>query len=355
MSYNQNNIIEPFISEKAKILIVDDSKVTLKIEEDLMKAYGMDVTTAKSGEECLDLLNTNKYDIIFMDHMMPNMDGLETTLKIRKRNNEYFKNVIIIALTANTSPNVCSMYIKNGFNDFLEKPIELTKLNKIIRAYLPRKYIIEPKIITSNIEEFSELKIKDIDTAKAIEACCGNLENYLSLLSVAYHDGKNKIKIIKEFANTNDIKNYTIEVHALKTVAALIGATSLSELSSRHEIAGTSNDFTFISKNIDSLLNNYDAILNNIKLVLPKDDIDIKPKIKDFTIQQISDLVIATADAIDNFDLDLISETLNHLLNYDLSDSQISTLNKVKSYINVLDYDNAFELITKFNSSLPKS
>ena len=84
MSYNQNNIIEPFISEKAKILIVDDSKVTLKIEEDLMKAYGMDVTTAKSGEECLDLLNTNKYDIIFMDHMMPNMDGLETTLKIRK-------------------------------------------------------------------------------------------------------------------------------------------------------------------------------------------------------------------------------------------------------------------------------
>ena len=144
--YENNNTVKPFIAQKAKVLIVDDSIVTLKIEEDLMRTYGMDVSTAKSGAECINLLNTNRYDIIFMDHMMPNMNGIETTIKIRKINDEYFKNVIIIALTANSTPNICSMYIKNGFNDFLEKPIDNLKLNKFLRTYIPRKYIVETKI-----------------------------------------------------------------------------------------------------------------------------------------------------------------------------------------------------------------
>jgi len=339
-----NNII----AKKAKILIVDDSNVTLKVEEDFMKTYGMDVTTASSGEECLSLLNSNRYDLIFMDHMMPGMDGIETTLKIRKKSDEYFKKAIIIALTANESPNVCSMYLQNGFNDFLKKPIEIAKFNQILRTYMPR----DNKITTSLVAEFNELTIKDVDTKKAIQNCCGNVHNYLSLLSVTYHDGKNKIKIIKNFAITNDIKNYTIEVHALKTVAAIIGATQLSELSKHHEIAGLRNDLAFILDNVDSLLSIYDNILNNIKLVLPEDNIDINPKIKNFTVQDLYDLVNSIVDAIDNFDLDLINETLNQLLNYDLSYSQISTINKVQAFINVYDYDKAYELITNFKCSL---
>jgi len=347
-----NIINDPFSTHKAKVLIVDDSNVTLKIQEDLMKSYGMDVVTARSGKECLALLNANRYDLIFMDHMMPNMDGIETTLKIRKKNDEYFRNVTIIALTANTSPNVCSMYIKNGFNDFLKKPINIDKLNKILRAYLPRQYIVEIKLPAPTVEELNELKIEDVDTKNVIQNCCGNINNYLSLLSVTYHDGKNKLKVIKDFANNNDIKNYTIEVHALKTVATLVGHTKLSELSKRHEIAGTNNNLIFILENVDSLLSVYDSLLNNIKVVLPEEDIEIKPKIKDFTIQNLSDLVKAVANAIDNFDIDLINETLNHLLIYDLSDSQISTLNKVRSFINVFDYDNAYELIANFKYSL---
>jgi len=329
------------IVKKAKILIVDDSNVTLKIEEDFMKTYSMDVSTASSGEECLSLLKDNRYDIIFMDHMMPGMDGIETTLKIRKNNDKYFKNVIIIALTANESPNVCSMYVKNGFNDFLKKPIELANFNQILSAYLP----IEKKIIIPHVEEFNELIIKDVDTKKALQNCCGNLNNYLSLLSVAYHDGRNKINIIKAFAIANDIKNYTIEVHALKTVAAIIGATQLSELAKLHEIAGLHNDLAFILDNVDLLVSVYDNILNNIKLALPESNIEINPKIKNFTVHDLYCLVKSTADAIDNFDLDLTNENLNQLLNYDLSDSQISTINKVQTFINAYDYDNAFELI----------
>ena len=163
-----------------------------------------------------------------------------------------------------------------------------------------------------------EIKIKDVDTKKAIQNCCGSIDNYISLLSVAYYDGKNKLKIIKDFANNKDIENYTIEVHALKTVATLIGDTKLFHLSKRHEIAGTNNDLKFILENVNSLLSAYDNLLNNIKVVLPKEDTTIKRKMKTFTTENLSDLVNATADAIDNFDLDSANESLNHLLNYNL-------------------------------------
>lgn len=348
---SENNI-KPFTAEKAKVLIVDDSNVTLKIEEDIMKTYEMDVMTAKSGKECIDLLNSNRFDIIFMDHMMPDMDGIITTQKIRKMNDEYFKNVIIIALSANMTPNICSVFLKNGFNDFLEKPIDILKLNNFLRTYLPRKYIVDSKSMSYETKEFSEIIIKNVDTKKAIQNCCGSLGNYLSLLSVAYHDGKNKINLIKDLANKRDIINYTIEIHALKTVAALIGDTKLVQLSKRHEIAGTNNDLIFILENVDSLISNYDELLNNIKLVLPNEDLVIKEKNKNFTNQDLYELAKSTADAIDNFDLDAINESLNHLLHYDLSESQILALNKVNSFINILDYENAYNDIINFKYSL---
>lgn len=348
---SENNI-KPFTAQKAKVLIVDDSNVTLKIEEDIMKTYGMNVMTAKSGKECIALLNSNRFDIIFMDHMMPEMDGIKTTQKIRKMNGEYFKNVIIIALSASMTPNICSVFLKNGFNDFLEKPIDILKLNNFLRTYLPRKYIVNSKSISYETKEFSEITIKNVDTKKAIQNCCGSLDNYLSLLSVAYHDGKNKINLIKNLVKKRDVVNYTIEVHALKTVAALIGDTKLVQLSKRHEIAGTNNDLIFILENIDSLLSDYDELLNNIKLVLPKEDLVIKEKNKNFTNQDLYELAKSTADAIDNFDLDAINESLNHLLHYDLSESQISALNKVNSFINILDYENAYNEIINFKYSL---
>lgn len=348
---NENNI-KPFKAEKGKVLIVDDSIVTLKIEEDLMKTYGMDVTTAKSGKECINLLKTNRYDIIFMDHMMPDMDGIETIKKIRKMNDEYFKDVIIIALSASITPNMFSIYIKNGFNDFLEKPIDILKLNNFLRTYLPRKYIVETNLSEYKEKDFREIAIKDVDTKKAIQNCGGNLDNYLSLLSVAYDDGKKKIKLIKDLAAKRNIINYTIEVHALKTVSTLIGDNKLAQLSKRHEIAGTNNDFVFIKENVDLLINSYDELLNNIKLVLPKDHLIIKEKNKNFTANDLYSLAKSTAEAIDNFDLDAINEALDHLLHYDLSDAQISVLNKVKTFINIFDYDSAYEEITNFKYSL---
>ena len=349
----KKNISKPFIATEAKVLIVDDSIVTLKVEEDLMKTYGMNVSTATSGEECIKLLSTNKYDIIFMDHIMPNMDGIETTLSIRKLEGDYFKNVVIIALTSTIFQNSNFMYIQNGFNDFLEKPIDIYKLNIILKTYLPRKYILkDTNLETTTIRNFDEVKIKNVDTKKAIQNCFGNINNYLSLLSVAYHDGKNKVNVIKNYADNEDIENYIIEVHSLKTVAALIGDNKLSKLAKLHEIAAKNSDLKFILDNVDYLITSYNDLLNNIKPILPKENAAKNMKIKSFTTDTLLSLIDDTAYAIDNFDLDLARESLERLLDYNLSNSQISVLNRVQSYMNIFDYDNAYELIINFKYAL---
>ncbi|WP_160687810.1 response regulator [Clostridium sp. C2-6-12] len=347
---NENN--KPLTDQKAKVLIVDDSIVTLKIEENLMKSYGVDVTTAKSGKECIALLNANRYDIIFMDHLMPEMDGIETTKRIRKMKDDYYRDVIIIALSASIAPNIYSVYIKNGFNDFLEKPINTFKLNDFLRTYLPRKYIIETKLFNNKESGLGEILIKDVDTKKAIQNCGGIIDNYLSLLSVAYNDGKNKIKLIKDYALKEDITNYTIEVHALKTVANLIGHDKLAQLSKRHEIAGTNNNLSFILKNVDFLLASYDELLNNIKSVLPEEHLVIKEKNKNYTIEDLNALANFALESIDNFDLDAINESLDHLLHYDLSQYEMASIEKTKSFINIFDYDNASNEIKNFKNSL---
>jgi len=122
----------------AKVLIVDDNSVNLKVAQGLVRTFGIQVDTCTSGRACLELLRENKdYDIIFLDHMMPELDGIDTLNLIRADGNDYMKNVPIIALTANVVSGVRDMFISAGFNDYVPKPIDIVWLNGILRKYLP--------------------------------------------------------------------------------------------------------------------------------------------------------------------------------------------------------------------------
>ncbi len=136
-SENRKHTAAEFIAPDARILIVDDNKVNCKVAEIMMKPYQMQMEFVMSGEEAVELLKTETFDIIFMDHMMPGMDGIEATHLIRKMENQ--KDAVIIALTANVIAGIADKYRKEGLNDFLAKPIEIDKLDKILRNYLPEK------------------------------------------------------------------------------------------------------------------------------------------------------------------------------------------------------------------------
>ncbi|MCR5309963.1 MAG: response regulator [Lachnospiraceae bacterium] len=127
------------VGNNAKVLVVDDNAVNLKVAQGLIRTYGIEVDTCMSGRECLEILREHKdYDIIFIDHMMPELDGIDTLNMIRADSDEYMQKVPLIALTANVVSGIREMFISEGFNDYVAKPIDMVWLNGILRKYLPQ-------------------------------------------------------------------------------------------------------------------------------------------------------------------------------------------------------------------------
>lgn len=345
--------VEDFTAPESKILLIDDSKVTRTVERDLIKKYCNDVTTASSGSEALKLLSSGySYDIIFIDYMMPDMDGFETAVRIK--NIPHYKNTTLIMLTASSRDSLAPN-ITNEFTDFLEKPMNLSELRKILLTYLPKDFIVksyfenEHNNTNANVisdEKLNSLQIENLNITKALETCGGSIENYYSILSVSYYDGENKLQILKKLIQENDIRNYTIEVHALKTVAALIGDFKLSKMAEAHEEAGKNFDYRFIENNFDSLYHEYCNLLENIKPIIDKENASSQIKqTVEFNKEDVSNLLTRLDDSIDNFDLDVSKDLLNKLFKYKLSSPHYSSLKSVRNYLNIFDYDNSQRLV----------
>ena len=137
----RKNYQETFIAPDAKALIVDDNDMNLAVAKGFLKKTQIQIKTAMSGQECLDILLKEKFDINFMDHMMPNMDGIETLKHIQEEYGDTYENVPIIALTANAISGAKEMYLSKGFSDYLAKPIESDKIEAILLKYLPKEFI----------------------------------------------------------------------------------------------------------------------------------------------------------------------------------------------------------------------
>jgi CheY-like chemotaxis protein len=126
-------------------MIVDDIQTNLMVAEGLLSPYKLQIDTCLTGTDAVRMTKENRYDFIFMDHMMPGMDGIEATAAIRAIDGEYFKHVPIIALTANAILGMREMFLENDFDDYLTKPIEISKLNEIMKRWIPKEKREEPE------------------------------------------------------------------------------------------------------------------------------------------------------------------------------------------------------------------
>ncbi len=264
-----------FIAPDAKALVVDDNPVNLKIACGFLKNYQLDVDTAISGEECLDMILTKKYDIIFLDYMMPRLDGIDTLQLIRakKIDDEYFAEVPVIALTADAISSVKNKFKMVGFQEFITKPIQFQKLENVLREYLPKKYIIEKtEEQTQSDNEKADFSIPFVETDIGIENCGGTVDDYIQILEIFYKFGSDKISKIKQMLDDGNIKDYTIEVHSLKSSAANIGALEVSKLARELEMAGKEEKVEVIRNKNDDMLRKYSSLLDNIKSVLDKNN-----------------------------------------------------------------------------------
>jgi len=324
------NFIIKFNAPNARVLVIDDIDTNLKIAEGLLEPYRIQVDTAMSGREAIDKIAACNYDLVFMDHMMPEMDGVEATNHIRKN---ISKDLPIVALTANAVSGIREMFIKNGFNDFLSKPIDIVKLNAVLEKWIPKEKQTEAQEIPHKESDLNmDIEIEGVNVKKAIAASGGTLKSYLRTLAVFYKDGNKKIEGIKKSMAAEDYPLYTIHVHALKSASANVGAYEISEAAKALEMAGKSMDLEFIKSHNECFLNDLQAVLGKIGVVV------LANAESEQSSETLEDNLIELKKALETLSSPAINKSINKLQNYEqASDIMQSVL--------VGNYDEAIAMI----------
>jgi CheY-like chemotaxis protein/HPt (histidine-containing phosphotransfer) domain-containing protein len=315
-SYSMNeNFAARFIAPNARILIVDDISTNLKVAEGLMLPYKMHVDLRLSGSAAIEAVKKNLYDLVLMDHMMPEMDGVETTKLIREMGSEnpHYINLPIVALTANAISGTKEMFLSNGFNDFLSKPIDIIKLNAILAKWLPKEKQekLTAKVVDAGDLETTEIEIAGVDIKKGISITGGTLKSYMQILAVFHRDGRQKMNEIRNSLEMNNYPLYTTYVHALKSASASIGALDLSETAKSLEMAGKQGDFAYIKLHNSSFLMALEILLNNISKALLADKNNRQKGSIDF--ETLKSELSKLKEAVGIYDFDVINKVANFL------------------------------------------
>jgi CheY-like chemotaxis protein len=220
-----------------------------------------------SGVQAIELVKQNNYDIVFMDHMMPEMDGIEATAAIRA----WDKQIPIIALTANAVSGMREMFIEKGFNDFLAKPIDVSKLDEMLGKWIPkekRKRKVKNGELETAKKQSSFPEISGVDTAKGIAMTGGTEAGYRTVLSLFRADAEERLSLLQAAPGVDKLPEFVTQVHALKSASASIGAAQVSARAAELEAAGKAADLVFIQENLASFAESLAELAKNIRAFL---------------------------------------------------------------------------------------
>lgn len=309
---------ESFRAPEGYILIVDDTKMNLKVAKNLLKKTLLQIDTALSGDEALALCLYKKYDVIFMDQRMPGMDGTETLHKLKEQFEGVNLDTPVICLTADAISGARDRYLAEGFSDYLTKPIESTELEKMLLTYLPKEKIKRGEdevmefaangndektgrndtnkkdgtngdIIDFYPDDQSEnsgdtaVKFKDpsvskrfaelgIDVNAGLTYCQNDEEMYESVLAEYVSEKGEKLTNLSKYFAEENWKEYTVFVHSLKSSSKLIGATDLSKSAAALEAASNEGNSEYIKNNHEKTVAEYDRITTEISSILGIDE-----------------------------------------------------------------------------------
>jgi CheY-like chemotaxis protein len=356
--YSHYELIEKtvtFTAPDARILVVDDINTNLEVANGLLSPYLMEVDLCKSGAEAINAVRSKRYDIIFMDHLMPDMDGVEAAKQIREMSDDdiYYKNLPIIALTANAVAGTKEMLVLNGFNDFLSKPIDTDMLNTLLKTFIP----IDKQSKTSKGSKagghaeqplLPEIDIEGVDVVKGIWQTGRSVKFYCETLTVFLEDGREKITDINNCLDTGNLSHYTTVVHALKSALANIGAYILSQSASNLETAGRQNDMQFIEKNNEKFIIMLEQLLSDIDnalLLYNKNRHEESSTDESLINEQMKPELTILKNALLEMDAAVIFPTVDKLLEMNLPNNTISTIRAISKHVMMAEYDEADVLI----------
>lgn len=316
---NYNNVTDEdyeFIAPEARILIVDDNPVNLTVAEGLLKPLQLKIETAQSGKEAINKVSQRKYDLIFMDHQMPDLDGIKTTHIIRRFHPEYAQ-IPIIAFSAQTSTETEIMFLNEGLNDCVAKPFELRMMISTLKRWLPKEKIQK---VSSDKEELEETAsapaapyipvIEGLDVESALKLL-GSEKLLWEVLKDYYRIIRKKADLIREYEQKEDLKKYTVEVHALKSASKQIGAMQLSALAADLEQAGNMQNVEMIHQYTDSLLEQYLHLDKVLTPYFAEDDIvPLKEAAQPITKEMLQRVFHDMHEAITELDFDQVEGIL---------------------------------------------
>lgn len=342
-----------FMAPDAEVLIVDDNAINLTVAEGLLEPLQMKVDLALSGKEAITKISDHRYDIIFMDHMMPELDGVETTHIIRRFHPEY-NDVPIIALTANAMSGTREVFLEEGMNDFIAKPVELKMLISKVVQWLPAEKVVRTdKSVLDLVKEEGDgqgkIKVGNLDTDTAI-SMLGSEKLFWAVLKDFYRVIEKKCKQIKDAEESEDWSTYTIEVHALKSASRQIGAIALSEKAAAMEAAGNQKNAALIHERTNEMLAEYRAY---IPVLAPfceeKKTRGDKGEIPEETLRK---LFADMRTAVDELDMDRMEEVADAMKEYSYSGKRGELFERLLEAVENIDVDTCEEVMVEWEETI---
>lgn len=352
----EHKVSDMFTAPGVKVLIVDDNVINRKVARGFLKNYGFDLTEAESGPEAIGRVRLERYDLIFMDHMMPDMDGVEAAEIIRRDCGENGTSPVMIALTANAMEGMRERFLEHGFQDFIAKPLDRKELNQLLMRWVPEKYRQ-----TEEVQEESKpldpevIQIEGVDMNAVMQYYSGDEEGFVELLDLYCIDGKRKTELLRDVVET-DILRYQIEVHGLKSASANIGAMEVSAMARAQENAAVQGDRELISRQFPLLMAEYEKLLTNIGQFLERrrQENSRKDKLPCLTMEELKGETGAALEELKHFRSQKCGEKVEAMLTHELPVYAEERLLEIQEQLKLYEDDKAEELLGQLLDVLEK-
>ncbi len=262
-----------FTAPKARILIVDDVQMNLDVLVGLLKKTEIQIDSVLSGAAALEKLNTTKYDLVFLDHMMPEMDGIEVLTRLRANKQSINNETPVIMVTANAMIGADQSYLHSGFDDYISKPIKPNVLEEMLLKHLPSHLITlneetESPVSKPNVTSSLLSALSFLDTKAGMEFAADDEDFYTQILTTYVNEDKRPA--LNESLSKEDWPNYQILAHSLKGTSMTIGAPELSAKAKALEFAVKENNIDYIKEHHYEVMAEYGDLLNQLNDALNK-------------------------------------------------------------------------------------
>ena len=353
-----------------KVLVVDDMDMNLYVAKGMLSPYGLQIDTALSGFEAIEKIKRNEYDLVFMDHMMPKMDGMETTQEIRKWEEEEYKRkhgmefsqenpklseadrLPIVALTANAVAGMKEMFLANGFSGFISKPIVVQELDAILKEWLSPEKVTQCVDMggSANTDHTGFMenlkKIDEVNTEIGRSRFSGMVDIYHNTLKMFHKGLLPECTSMTSFLDEKDLKNFMICVHTMKSSLSIIGAMRLSETAFELETAAKNQDYDYCAQRFTEFHEKLLSLHKQLSDIFPATE-EAPQKKEPGDSGHLRESAQKALAAVEDFDSDAALEIVKKALTYDFGEEINILLADAMTALEKLEYENAAEILKK--------